>query len=84
MNHSFTYTPTKEVCCKAMEIEISNNTIKRVRFTGGCDGNLQGIASLLQGMEITTAITKLQGIKCKTKSTSCPDQLAKALSELLA
>ena len=82
MNHSFTYTPSKEVCCKAMEIEITNGVINRIQFTGGCNGNLQGIASLLQGMDVANAITRLEGIKCKTKNTSCPDQLAKALKEL--
>ena len=82
MNHSFTYTPSKEVCCKAMEVEIANGVIKSVQFTGGCNGNLQGIASLLQGMDVPNAIMRLEGIKCKTKNTSCPDQLAKALKEV--
>lgn len=82
MNHSFTYTPSKEVCCKTMEIEIANGAIKSVQFTGGCHGNLQGMSSLLQGMDVPNAIKRLEGIKCKNKNTSCPDQLANALKEV--
>lgn len=70
---------TSGTCSKLIDFEIENNIIKSVAFTGGCNGNLQGISSLVSGMNINDAITKLKGIKCGFKDTSCPDQLAKAL-----
>lgn len=71
------------VCSKAIDVEVDGDTIKSVKFTGGCNGNLQGISSLVAGMKIEDAISKLRGIKCGFKSTSCPDQLACALQEIL-
>ena len=70
---------TSGTCSSSLDFEIEDNTIQSVAFTGGCNGNLQGISSLVRGMNIDDAISKLKGIKCGMKSTSCPDQLAKAL-----
>lgn len=63
---------------------MDGDTIQSVAFTGGCNGNLQGISSLVQGMNINDAIAKLKGIRCGFKDTSCPDQLARALEEYKA
>lgn len=76
------YIPTG-VCASAIDIETENDTIKSVQFTGGCNGNLQGISTLVSGMRIEDAISKLKGIQCGFKSTSCPDQLACALEAIL-
>lgn len=73
---------TSGTCSKAIDIEVSDGIIESVQFTGGCNGNLQGICRLVQGMKVEDAISKLKGIKCGFKSTSCPDQLAKALESL--
>lgn len=73
---------TQGTCSKAIDVEVSDGIIESVQFTGGCNGNLQGICSLVQGMKVEDAIAKLKGIKCGFKSTSCPDQLAKALESL--
>ncbi len=72
------YIP-KGVCSNAIDIEINDGMIASVNFTGGCNGNLQGISALVAGMKVTDAIQKLRGISCGMKSTSCPDQLACAL-----
>ena len=79
----YTYMP-KGVCSQQMEIETEGNTITSVKVIGGCSGNLQGIARLVEGMDIDTAISKMDGIRCGFKSTSCPDQLAKALKKMKA
>lgn len=76
------YQP-KGVCSKAIDVEVEGSVIKSVKFTGGCNGNLQGISSLVAGMNIEDAISRLRGIKCGGKNTSCPDQLACALQEIL-
>lgn len=76
------YRP-KGVCSSAIDIETQNNIITSVEFIGGCSGNLQGIASLVAGMQIEDAISKLKGIHCGYKTTSCPDQLAIALESIL-
>ena len=73
---------TSGVCSRAINVEVEDGMITHVDFEGGCAGNTQGVAALVEGMKVETAIEKLQGIKCGFKSTSCPDQLAKALSEL--
>lgn len=70
------------VCSNAIDIEVEDGIIKYVAFTGGCNGNLQGISSLVTGMKIEDAIGKLKGIKCGFKNTSCPDQLACALTQI--
>ncbi|MDD3413101.1 MAG: TIGR03905 family TSCPD domain-containing protein [Lachnospiraceae bacterium] len=77
------YVP-KGVCSTLITIEVEGTTIKSVKFTGGCNGNQQGISNLVAGMEIDDVIEKMEGIKCGFRSTSCPDQLAKALKELKA
>lgn len=78
----FTYRP-RGVCSQLMEIETEGSIIKKVKVRGGCDGNLKAICSLIEGMEIQHAIDRMQGIRCGFKSTSCPDQLSKALKMIL-
>ena len=70
---------TSGTCSSYIDIEVNGDVIESVAFTGGCNGNLQGISSLVKGMNIDDAIAKLSGIKCGMKNTSCPDQLATAL-----
>lgn len=74
---------TKGVCSSFIDIEVENGVIKSVQFTGGCNGNLQGIGRLVEGMTPEEAISRLKGIKCGFKPTSCPDQLACALESML-
>lgn len=74
------YTP-KGVCSQKITFEIEDNKVKSVRFYGGCSGNTQGVARLVEGMNVDDAISRMEGIKCGFKSTSCPDQLAQALKE---
>ncbi len=74
----FTYK-TNGVCSRSIDVEIEDNTIKGVSFYGGCNGNLKGIAALVEGMEIDDVIERLEDIKCGFKNTSCPAQLAEAL-----
>lgn len=76
------YTPSG-VCSRSIDFELENGIVKNVQFTGGCSGNTQGVAALIQGMPAEEAIRRLKGIKCGYKPTSCPDQLAKALEEAL-
>lgn len=76
------YRP-KGVCSQMIHVEIENHIIKNVCFTGGCSGNTQGIASLVTGMNAEEAISRLQGIRCGNKPTSCPDQLAWAIRQAL-
>ena len=70
-------------CSKQIIIEIEDEIIKNIEFIGGCNGNLQGIDKLARGMKITDVIERLKGIKCGSKSTSCPDQLATGLMKYL-
>ena len=72
---------TKGVCSRKIDIEIENNIIVSVKYLGGCAGNTQGVAALVRGMSVDEAISRLAGIRCGFKATSCPDQLATALSE---
>ncbi len=74
---------TKGTCSTAIDIEFANGLIESVKFTNGCNGNLQGIAALVKGMKPEEAISRLKGIRCGAKSTSCPDQLAQALESML-
>lgn len=74
----YSYIP-RGVCSRKIEFEIEDNIIKGCRFTGGCNGNLQGISKLVQGMDVDEAIARLEGINCSGRGTSCPDQFAKAL-----
>lgn len=73
---------TKGTCSTSIDIEVENGIIQSVNFTGGCNGNLQGISSLVRGMKVNEAIDKLKGIRCGFRATSCPDQLAKALESM--
>ncbi len=72
---------TKSVCSRRINIEVDGDRIISVKFEGGCAGNTQGVAALVAGMSIDEAISRLEGIKCGFKPTSCPDQLAIALKE---
>ena len=72
---------TSGVCSRAINLEVENGIITHVDFEGGCSGNTKGVAALVEGMKVETAIEKLSGIKCGFKHTSCPDQLARALKE---
>ena len=75
---TYTYRP-RGVCSQLMEVEVENGKIRRVQVLGGCDGNLQGISRLVVGMDVDEAISRMEGIRCGGKPTSCPDQLAQAL-----
>ena len=78
-----TYTyKTHGTCSREITFEVENGIVTKVNFVSGCNGNLQGISHLVEGMKVEDAIEKLQGIKCGFKNTSCPDQLAQALKEL--
>ena len=77
---NITYIP-KGVCTRQISFDIDDNTITNVKFVGGCNGNLQGISKLVEGLPADKVIEKLQGIRCGAKSTSCPDQLAQAIKE---
>lgn len=79
--NQFTFRP-QGVCSQLIEIETEGNVIQDVRFTGGCNGNLQGISALLKGMTVENAIDRLSGIRCGFKDTSCPDQLSRALKAM--
>ena len=70
------------VCSSQIDIELEGDTLKSVRYTGGCNGNLQGIGALVAGMNKDEVIDRLSGINCKGRGTSCPDQLSRALKML--
>ena len=74
---------TRGVCSRAINVEVEDGIIVDVVFVGGCAGNTQGVAALAKGMKAEDAIAKLEGIKCGFKNTSCPDQLAMALKEMI-
>lgn len=74
---------TTGVCSSSIDIDVNDGRIKYVKFNGGCNGNQQGISSLVTGMKPEDAIAKLKGIKCGFRSTSCPDQLAIALEKII-
>ena len=80
MEH-ISYTPS-QVCSRKIDIDVEDGKIVSVKFSGGCAGNTQGVASLLIGMSVDEAIKRLSGIRCGFKSTSCPDQLARALKKI--
>lgn len=71
------------VCARRITLEMENGVIRQVQFEGGCSGNTQGVAKLVEGMPAAEAIERLSGIRCGFKPTSCPDQLAKALKQAL-
>lgn len=70
------------VCSVQIDIETEDDVIRRVSYTGGCHGNTQGVAALCAGMKVGEAIARLEGIDCKGRGTSCPDQLARALRHM--
>ena len=70
------------VCSRQIDIETQDGVIRQVRFTGGCNGNTQGVAALCAGMKVDDAVARLEGIDCNGRGTSCPDQLARALKML--
>ncbi|MDD5954656.1 MAG: TIGR03905 family TSCPD domain-containing protein [Firmicutes bacterium] len=75
---------TKGTCSQRIFFDVENGKVKNVQFVGGCNGNLKGIGSLVEGMGVDEVISRLEGIRCGMKSTSCPDQLAQALKEAKA
>lgn len=75
---TFEYQP-KGVCARSMILEVEDNKVKSLTVKGGCHGNLQGVAKLVEGMDIDEVIQKVEGLYCGIKDTSCPDQLAQAL-----
>lgn len=79
MHHTY---KTKGTCSTQIDFDIENDKIYNVKYTGGCNGNLKAIASLVEGQEVEEVIKRLNGITCGFKKTSCGDQLAKALEEI--
>lgn len=79
----YSYKPAK-TCSTEIRFEIENGKVRNVRFKGGCNGNLKGIAALVEGMDCEEVKAKLAGITCGFKSTSCPDQLVKAITAATA
>ena len=73
---------TKGTCSTNIELDVENGIVKEIAFWGGCNGNLQGISRLVTGMPVSEVITRLEGIRCGTRSTSCPGQLCRALHEM--
>ena len=75
---------TRGVCSRVITFDVIANKVRNVSFLGGCQGNTQGVSALIEGMDIHEAISRLEGIDCGGRGTSCPDQLAKALKQYLA
>ncbi len=75
---------TKGVCSRSIDFDVVDNKVTNVKFEGGCSGNTQGVAALVEGMDIDEAIKRMKNIKCGFKPTSCPDQLAIALEQYKA
>ena len=80
---TYTYRP-KGVCSQQMNISVEDGRVQNLEVLGGCDGNLKGIGRLIAGMPVDEVISRLEGIRCGYKDTSCPDQLAKALKQMKA
>lgn len=78
---TYEYMP-RGVCSRRMIIEVENDTVVSLSVEGGCHGNLQGVSALVKGMKVDEVIARLEGIRCGSKSTSCPAQLANALKEI--
>ena len=70
---------TQGTCSQMIFFDIEDNKVKNVKFMGGCNGNLKGISALVEGMDVDEVISRVEGVKCGMKRTSCPDQLAQAL-----
>ncbi len=75
---------TQGTCSREISFDVVDNKLHNVKFTGGCNGNLQGVSKLVEGMDINEVISRVEGIHCGTRPTSCPDQLARALKEYKA
>lgn len=75
---------TQGTCSYQIDLDVEDGVIKDIQFYGGCDGNLQGICSLVRGMKVEDVLPKIEGICCGMKTTSCPDQLARALRQVMA
>ncbi|RKM58866.1 TIGR03905 family TSCPD domain-containing protein [Butyrivibrio sp. CB08] len=74
---------TKGTCSTQIDLDVVDGIVRNVKFTNGCNGNLQGISKLVEGMKAEDAISKLRGIKCGFKNTSCPDQLSYAIEQAM-
>lgn len=74
---------TQGTCSRSVIVDVEDGIITACSFVGGCSGNTQGVSALVVGMRVEDAIEKLEGIKCGFRSTSCPDQLARALKSAL-
>lgn len=74
---------TKGVCSQMIKLDLDGDVIRSVEFVGGCSGNTQGVARLVEGMKVDDAIARMEGIKCGPRQTSCPDQLAQALKQAI-
>ena len=74
---------TKGTCSQRILFEIEDGKLHNVQYIGGCNGNLKGIGSLVEGMDVNEVTARLEGTTCGFKSTSCPDQLARALKEVI-
>ena len=74
---------TKGTCSTNIELDVENGIVKEIAFWGGCNGNLQGISRLVTGMPVSEVITRLEGVRCGTRSTSFPDKLCRALHEMV-
>lgn len=81
MTHTY---QTKGTCSKQITFDLNDGVVSNVSYLGGCNGNLQGVAKLVEGQKAEDLIVKLKGIQCGMKGTSCPDQLARALEEAIA
>ena len=77
----YTYQP-KGVCSRQINLEVENGIVIKLEVIGGCNGNLQGISKLVEGMKVEDVIKRLKGINCNGNGTSCPDQIARALEEM--
>ena len=75
---------TKGVCSSQITFDIVDNKVHNVQFTGGCNGNTQGVAALIEGMDVNEVIQRMEGIRCGFRPTSCPDQLAQALKAAIS
>ena len=79
----YTYR-TQGTCSQSIEFEVEDGIVRNVQFYGGCDGNTQGVARLVEGMKTEDVLARLEGIRCGFKPTSCPDQLCKAIRQATA
>ncbi len=79
----YTYQ-TEQTCSYQIDFDIENGRLHNVAFQGGCHGNLQGVCRLVEGMEVSQVLERLEGIRCGWKDTSCPDQLCRAIRQALA